>query len=105
MTVDGELAQDRAEGRHELEPVSREAGGEHDVRVFGVGVHDELLVARHGVHADGMAHRPGREAGKQLADEALGSDPIGRVERAVEGERVVDLVPSRVFGELYGLAV
>ena len=59
----GKVRADLAQHRCELEAVARQPGREHDLFVFRVAIHHEVLVGRHGVEADVVLQARARRAG------------------------------------------
>ena len=76
------------------------SGGKQYLRVLGMTIDDEMLVGRHGVHADGVVGALGGRVGQEVTHEVHDALEVFDVELAINRQRILDDRPAGVFGRL-----
>lgn len=96
----GKVGKGFTKHRCELEPVAAQAGGKTDLWMFRVDVDDEVFVSRHRVHANGVRRRLVGNAQQMSYEESFDAPTFGRINVAVEIQRIANPFPTAVLRNL-----
>ena len=98
-TVERKVSENRSDDRRELETVSAEPGGDHDVCVRGMTIDQKMLVPGHRVHTRGMAHHFARDSRQSKASALENWCDVGLVKRPIEHVGIPNQLALKVFRE------
>ena len=93
-----------AEHTGELEPVPRESGGETNLWMPGMPIHDEMFVGRHRIHADGVGGQFTGGARQVGTEERFDLGLFLDVDVAIDVQRIVEQVAFVFVGHGIPLA-